>query len=313
MDDEPGWSVIRGIYRRCWTNNQLIFREATDVLNRLQTARVPTLALKGIALARLHYPDAGCRPMADADVLVPPDRALEAIELLRRDGWSSAVAGIEKALDTRHSASFYGSRPGSDLDLHWNVFWQPSDDTDFWERAVSLELGNGTKGLALSPTDQLVHVLAHGTYWSTVTFRWVADAVMITRGSQIDWGLFVATARRHEVSWGLADMLGYLRGSFDLEVDDSVLAKLRATPVSRAARRGHEAMAAPSGYRRELRANWDRYRLVSRSQGRRPTPWGYAGHLRRLWNDPSYVRLAARGVRRAFRRAPSGSRAAAQR
>ncbi len=306
-DDEPEWSVVRGIYRRHWTSNQLLFREAEDLLTTLRSAGVPTLVLKGMALARIYYPDPGCRPMNDVDLLVPPSRAGEAIELLERSGWTSSVAGLAEALDTRNSASFHRHRTGSDLDLHWNVFWQPSDDGDFWERAVALELPGGDT-LALSPADQLLHVLAHGTYWSTVTFRWVADAVMVGRGAAIDWGLFVTAAGRHDVSWGLADMLGYLRDRFDFDVPAPVLDELRAIPVTRAARRGHEAMAAPTGFTRELRRHWDRYTRVARASGGRPAPWGYAAHLRRFWNEPSYLSLAGRGVRRAFRGPPSWAR-----
>ncbi len=306
--DDPEWSRVRGIYRRYWSNNQLLLHDALGVLGRLQGAGVPTLVLKGVALSRIYYPDAGCRPMVDVDLLVPPDRPLEAIALLEGSGWESAIDGIADGLETRHSASFHGSRDGSDLDLHWNVFWQPTDETDFWERAVPLELSDEVSTLALSPTDQLLHVLAHGTYWSTVTFRWVADAIMLTRRAEVDWALFAATARRHEVSWGLADMLAYLRERFGLRVEDGTLAELRAIPVSRSAARGHVALASPTSITRELRANWDRYARVARANGRHATPWGFAAHLRLVWNDPSYLRLAGRGVRRLFRGPPSWAR-----
>ena len=306
--DDPDWSRVRGIYRRYWTNNQLLLHDALGVVETLRGAGVDALVLKGLALSRLYYPDTGCRPMVDVDVLVPPDRAREAIGLLEGSGWESAIPGIADALDTRHSASFHGPREGSDLDLHWNVFWQPTDEADYWQRAIPLELSSETSALALSPSDQLLHVLAHGTYWSSVTFRWVADAVMVTRRSEMDWDLFVAAARTHEVSWGLADMLAYLRDRFELQVEETTLRDLRAIPVTRSALRGHVALASPTSYTRELRTHWDRYARIARAQSGRPTPWGFAAHLRLVWNERSYLQLIGRGVRRVFRGPPSWAR-----
>jgi Uncharacterised nucleotidyltransferase len=304
---EPDWPRIRGIYRRNWANNQLLFAEAEELIGALRAEGLPCLVLKGMALARLYYPDVGCRPMVDVDILVPAEGAGRAVELLNERGWTCPAGSPKEVLEVRHSAPFHGGREGSNIDLHWGVLWQPADGEGFWERSRGLPLGGGG-ALALSPTDQLLHVLVHGTYWSVISYRWVADAIMVMRSSEVDWRLFVGVARDHDLTWGLADMLSYLRDGFAAEVDPEAITELRATPVSRRSRLGREAMASAPTYASVLRAHWARYRAITNQAHRVPTPWGFATYLRLTWREPSYTRLAARGVRRAVH-GPSWNRA----
>ncbi|MDX6638894.1 MAG: hypothetical protein QOJ01_2405 [Solirubrobacterales bacterium] len=295
--DDRDLAVLKGVYRKAWTANQMRFREAADAVEALSAAGIPTMILKGVALAKLHYRDDGVRPMGDVDLLVPFDRAPEAIGVLAEHGWRSSIDNLAHTMDVRHGAPLRDSG-ARQLDLHWNLLWQPSDDSELWRRAVPLELF-GAPTLALSPTDQLLHVLVHGTYWSNLAFRWVPDAATVMASAPIDWELFLAAARSHEVTWGLAAMLGYLAARMGSEVPDATLDQLRATPIPRYARRGQEARSRPSGLVRELRKNWYRYRRLARLRGQRPMPRGFATHLRMIRGDEHNWQLVARGSRRA--------------
>ena len=56
-------------------------------LARLGEAGIAAVALKGVALAWRHYPEAALRPMRDIDLLVPHARAIEAFAVLTAAGF----------------------------------------------------------------------------------------------------------------------------------------------------------------------------------------------------------------------------------
>ena len=175
--DDPELPRLKGLYRHAWYRNQLLFRRVAEVVRRFREAGVETLVLKGIALSVLHYRDSGVRPMEDADVLVRPDRAAEAVGLLLASGWRPLEV-VPAYLEVKHAHPFE-HEAGERLDLHWNALWEAAPDDDLWSAAVPLEVA-GEPTLALDPTDQLLHVCVHGVQWDpTPAIRWVADAVTV--------------------------------------------------------------------------------------------------------------------------------------
>ena len=64
-------STLKGVHRQAWSRNQVLFHQVRPLLEEIHAAGTPILLLKGAALAFQVYPDAGCRPMRDVDVLVP--------------------------------------------------------------------------------------------------------------------------------------------------------------------------------------------------------------------------------------------------
>lgn len=72
--DEEVAGRLKGLYRRSWSHNQLIFKRAAGAIGVLEGAGIETLVTKGASLALLSYGDVGVRPMDDVDVLVPLDR-----------------------------------------------------------------------------------------------------------------------------------------------------------------------------------------------------------------------------------------------
>src|SRR5207253_4971638 len=102
---EPLLPRLKGSYRYWWCSNQDLFYQASRLIETLHAAGIPTLVLKGAATAVLHYRDAGVRPMADVDVLVPPGRARDAIRCLERQGWRPATASVDEEIRYHHSVA----------------------------------------------------------------------------------------------------------------------------------------------------------------------------------------------------------------
>jgi putative nucleotidyltransferase-like protein len=294
---------MKGIYRRSWTHNQMLFRRAAGAIARLNGAGIETMVLKGASLSLLAYGSAGVRPMDDVDVLVPIERRVDAVEVMRAAGWRSEKADAEAWARVHHSMGIHGPE-GGNMDLHWFSLWQPARDEPLWQGAVPLEL-SGTQTLAPCPADQLLLVCVHGTPWSPLPpFRWIADAAAVIRssGDNLDWDRLLAEAERRQLTVASAAALGYLREEFGLAVPAIVLDRLRAAPASRHERAAFRAACQPDGPLRTLRMAWDRYRRLRDLDTGAPRPAGFVSFARRFWGLDSVWQLPLHAGRALSRR-----------
>jgi hypothetical protein len=286
---------FRGIHRLTWYRNQKLFRDMSSVVRSLNDNGVPTMVLKGPALILLHYQDHGLRPVGDVDVLVPTKDARTAAELLTELGWRSRMLKspdqlTETYLTHRHAQVFKDSA-GQRFDLHWHVLADscgPNADEDFWQGSVPFRLA-GVATRALNPTDQLLHVCAHGSRWSAPpAFQWVADAVMVmsSAGSQIDWQRFLWQVRKHRTVLALRDATTYLKDLLDAPVPSAVLQSLQATPVTQLERLEYEARSSPWAARgpwEEFRYKHQRYALMMKVADSPSSLLGFAQFLLSTW------------------------------
>ncbi|MFP5389111.1 MAG: nucleotidyltransferase family protein [Thermoleophilia bacterium] len=298
---------LKGLYRRSWSHNQLIFKRAAEAISVLADAGIETLLTKGASLALLSYGDVGVRPMDDVDVLVPLDRTTEAIEALSAAGWKPDHANPAAWTRVHHSLGFAGPDAG-EVDLHWFSLWQPASDEPLWAASAPLELA-GVATRAPCPADQLLLACVHGTPWSPLPpFRWIADAVTVIRsaGEQLDWTRLVAEAERRRVTVAGAAALDYLNEEFGVAVPQGVLAALRAAPATRHERAAFRAACHPDSPLRTLRMAWDRYRRLRDLDTGAPAPGSFVGFARRFWGLESAWQLPLHGARALSRRRERG-------
>jgi hypothetical protein len=298
---------LKGLYRRSWSRNQLLFKRAAEAIELLEAVGIETLVTKGASLALLFYGDVGVRPMDDVDVLVPIERTGEAISALATAGWSPDKEDPATWAQVHHSLGFAGPREG-EVDLHWFSLWQPASDRELWAASVPMELaGTGTR--APSAADQLLLACVHGTPWSPLPpFRWIADAVTVIRtgGEQLDWGRLAAEAERRRLTVAISAALAYLREEFGVEVPDTVLGQLKAAPTSRHERAAFRAAGRPDSPLRTLRMAWDRYRRLRDLDTGAPRPDGFPGFACRFWGVDSIWQLPPHAVRALSRRRERG-------
>ena len=305
--DEEVAGRLKGLYRRSWSHNQLIFKRAAGAIGALEGAGIETLVTKGASLALLSYGDVGVRPMDDVDVLVPLDRATDAIEVLSAAGWTPDHEDPPAWTRVHHSLGFAGSDHG-EVDLHWFALWQPARDEHLWRASVPLELAGATT-LAPCPADQLLLACVHGTPWSPLPpFRWIADAVTVIRsaGEGLEWDRLVAEAERRRLTVATAAALDYLRVEFGAPVPASALAGLAAVPTTRHERAAFRAACRPDSPLRTLRMAWDRYRRLRDLDTGAPRPRGFVSFARRFWGLDSVWQLPMHGLRSLSRRRERG-------
>jgi hypothetical protein len=101
--------ILRGLRRKMIVRNRLLLAGAEAAMNRLHTAGIDTIALKGVALIGRGLPATGLRAIADIDLWVRPSQHAAA----------GAVCGAQPAQPLRgaHAATTLDSS-GRELDLH---------------------------------------------------------------------------------------------------------------------------------------------------------------------------------------------------
>ena len=285
----PQWNILRGIHRNAWSQNQLLFHQVRPLLDELRTGAVPVLLLKGAALALGVYPDAGCRPMRDIDILVPASHALALFDKLEAAGWRALCwrprSRGEGYLRFRHAIDFE-ARGGGRVDLHWhalNLCCHGAADEQFWRYAEPLEFF----GLPLQTchaTEHLLQTCVHGIVWSPVPpVRWVADAVLLLRGcSGIDWERLVGTAQRWDLAPYVHRALAVLRREFDAPVPAEVVNRLERARVSAAVEGEFAREAAPFKPRTAWQDLLSFYARWRRSLGGASALWNAGGFVRHL-------------------------------
>ncbi|MCL4396263.1 MAG: nucleotidyltransferase family protein [Chloroflexi bacterium] len=306
--EDAAMGRFKGIHHKAWYRNRLLIDVLAGILEAFHRAGIETMALKGAALILLHYKDHGLRPMNDLDVLVPAAQVSQAADLLSGLGWSPKFRAPHAWVFTDSSRH--------EFDLHWHVLAEcckAGDDDDFWAAAVPLTVGR-VETRALNPTDQLLHVCAHGLKWNVLPpVRWVADATIVLNTSEIDWNRLIAQARKRELLLTMRQALGYLRRTLGARIPEEIIEEMQDAPIASAERWDYVAKTSPPDERDPLLTFWAYYREYVRSvEGERLAArlvrwpaflrslWG----LKHAWQVPPYaISGAAKRTWRRVRRA----------
>jgi len=311
--EDPVVPQLMHTARQAWFENQLTFERLGAALEILDSADVPTMALKGVPLALTCYADPSLRPMGDFDLLVHPGHAATAVAALRRAEWP-----IEWELDpdfvARTSEVPCWSPDGhAVLDLHWRLVpWVTGswtdDDPALWREAVPLTVDERAT-LAPADHDLLLHVILHAfrSGWRHVP-RWVPDVVTLVRSAShtLDWDRFVDRVLRGRLAVPVADALGYVTTTFDAPVPDDVERALREARTTYRQRRKYHVAQRELVVRRhwllgeatDLRIGWARasvnYSRIGAFRSLGPFLQGRT-HVDHVWTLPIVV--ARRRVR----------------
>ena len=265
--DDPAFGTYRGVQRRTWARNQLLFRRAAQVVEHFRDVNIPVLALKGFVLASTCYPKMSLRPMGDFDFLVRSADRVIALKELEELGWWVQGRNIRPRklgdFAIRHSCA-YEDPTNSDvsLDLHWRLIWahhSAEAEAALWQHAVVSKIGNVTC-LAPCAADMLIHICAHGARWNPLPpLRWIVDAVFLLRSQRMDWEYFCAQSARLRLNLQLSDTLEYLRTVMRALIPEEVLKKLRQGEVRSIERLIYETEMHPPerrSLRTALRIHW---------------------------------------------------------
>lgn len=205
------------------------------VVSRLASAGIPSLLLKGAALAQSIYPSFAHRPMNDLDILVPAELAPGAWALMRDDGW-----GLEQADGAEFHDNFHHLKPlvdpagaGIVLELHRSMMPHPGpftlEDAHVWGDSGDAHTGSGAARIP-SELHQLLHLCVHFAWSHSLDHglgRTVRDVATLTSTRTIDWDAFTSLAISARAATCAYWTLTISRTLAAAPVPDEVLSALR--------------------------------------------------------------------------------------
>ena len=157
--------ALRAMYFVHTVAEQAATRRLVAVLERLRSAGVEPLLVKGWAIAR-HYPEPGLRPYSDIDLIVRPEE------------YDRARAAL-------------AASPSAGLPVDWHAGTERLDSRSFEEltaRAEAVALGDTTIGV-LGPEDHLRVLSLHALRHDVGRPIWLCDlaVALAARSPEFDW------------------------------------------------------------------------------------------------------------------------------
>jgi hypothetical protein len=199
-------SHLHDHFQANWLRNRLALQAFLHVEASLSEADIPTLVLKGLALANTVYDHPALRQFGDVDFLIPGDRVSRAREILERadyrpiyppnmlcDPKSQRLTRNQEAiyLEYYHEITLQSPDELLQLDLHWNLLPRHypigPDPEAIWTSSRITMLG-GRPIRMLSTEHQILHTCIHATKDGWRKLKWVVDLDRIVRADgRIDW------------------------------------------------------------------------------------------------------------------------------
>lgn len=171
-------------------HKSLIFAGETIRVTRiLQKEGIPVACLKGTSLSALAFGNIGLRHCRDIDLLVAPDHALKADQVLASLGYQLEMpiaphSEVQKQHWVRQRKHFeYKNGNGIPLELHWRLF----DNrrllaTEFTPSSWTNVPVFGASSLqTLSLPDLLLYLCVHGANHMWSRLKWIADVQALLR------------------------------------------------------------------------------------------------------------------------------------
>ncbi|HYJ78249.1 MAG TPA: nucleotidyltransferase family protein, partial [Longimicrobiaceae bacterium] len=212
--------------------------ELRRLLDALAEGGVEALAYKGPALAVQAYGDLSLRSFVDLDVLVSPDAAPRALEVLRGEGYDP-VRALTAAQDRcfRRVDGDYQLRhreSGTLVELHCRVsslrFAMPLETGDLLRRAVALPLGGGVVP-APAPDDALLVSCIHGAKHRWHRLEWLCAVAEPLRAGSADAQAVLARAAGLHARRTVLLGLELARRLLDAPLPPGVLADISRDPA----------------------------------------------------------------------------------
>ena len=260
-------------------------------LARLGEAGIAAVALKGVALAWRHYPEAALRPMRDLDLLVAADRAIEASQVLGAAGFipeTTDPATLRQALADDHQLpGQYHPGLGVTIELHHRLGDPPQrrgyrmpqlDPAGVMARATAVECGGATI-LCPAPQDLAAHMIVHALFGHRLDCGplVLADLHFLAADGAVDWAALRNDAENGGWGRGLDLLLALVERSFG-----ALPAPLAQTPPDAVLAAAEAALLLDPAARGQAEA------LSELTAARSRSAWGRA-LLRRLVPDPQVV------------------------
>lgn len=219
--------------RRLYTQQVYRYLQRKSAYKTLETAfhaaHIPTIWLKGFALAHSVYPNPALRPMADMDVLVPFSNKEQALALALQHGYVIVpLQSPARQIIWHH----YQLRGPVILEMHYRLLSARSKSlrsaqlTWFWSQTQLLRC-SGISFHAFTPEAEILYLSAHAILQHGETEfllqRYLDLHLLIQQTPALDWNLIVEQAIQLCCTYPTQRALTITRDYFHSPIPDAVL------------------------------------------------------------------------------------------
>jgi hypothetical protein len=226
--------LAQAIFRK----NLLLATETCRLQKLLDAAEIPSVALKGVALAQLAYGSLKLKHTRDIDLLIPPDRALDAMALLQRDGYtlsfpSNRLSATQRRAVVRYSREIAFIHPdnGAFLELQWRVADNPKllKEVHAGSPTQNVVVADGLSVRTLARDDLFAYLCIHGAYHAWSRLKWLADLNAFIAATDADVVHLHRYAQTKGAGFCSGQALLLCRRLFALPLPDGLASELQGT------------------------------------------------------------------------------------
>lgn len=227
---------LKQIMRETLARNLFLTNELCAIVEALDGHGIPSIPIRGPALAQQLYGDPFLRPAEDLDLLVHRHDLPAVAAILAQQGYRS-VEHRQGFLETfSYSLEFVHPASGLYVEPHWSLVYPPYvgtvDMAPVWARAVRQQVA-GIPMLGLGLIDLVIHLCVHLLHrGDQVPFLWLYELDRLLREKQatMDWDQFVRVA--HTMGQGLlvAQALSKVSEQCGTPLPPSISAQLVSSP-----------------------------------------------------------------------------------
>ncbi len=176
----------------------------TSELGRWLELLPPAIVFKGPVLAQRLYGDVAAREYCDLDLLLCPADIPAAITTLERSGFIAALPlrSWQLQCHLRDGCEYALSNGQLHLELHWQFaprqFGARFEIEKLFARSCRVRLGDRPVP-ALSPEDDFLMLVVHGTKHAWARLCWLADLAALLRVSRLDWDYVRSESKRMRI------------------------------------------------------------------------------------------------------------------
>jgi len=202
--------------------NIALYSQLTPVLSSFLFKNIPTIVLKGAALAETIYPHIGLREISDFDLLLKPNDLKKSEDLLSSQGFTISP----------NNASIYWKNENvpTCIDLHTELkYLKKIDMRRLWQDAIPIRVAD-VDVLGLSPEDNLTYLISHLAYSHGYPYpKWLMDIDLLIRHytKAINWNVVVQRLKMYEIEIAAYYVLIRTRKDFLTPIPSDVLHALK--------------------------------------------------------------------------------------